>query len=39
VSLAHGCALQAVIDPRHFSVLQHVEAASGLLDGMSAFDA
>jgi AcrR family transcriptional regulator len=34
VSLAHGCALQAVIDPKHFSVLQHFEAASGLLDGL-----
>jgi TetR/AcrR family transcriptional repressor of bet genes len=34
VSLAHGCALQAVIDPKNFSVLQHFEAASGLLDGL-----
>lgn len=34
VSLVHGCALQAVIDPKNFHVLQHFEAASGLLDGL-----
>ena len=34
VSLVHGCALQAVIDPKSFSVLQHFETASGLLDGL-----
>ena len=34
VSLVHGCALQAVIDPKNFRVLQHFEAASGLLDGL-----
>jgi len=32
VSLVHGCALQAVIDPKSFSVLQHFETASALLD-------
>jgi len=34
VSLVHGCALQAVIDPKSFSVLQHFETASRLLDGL-----
>ena len=34
VSLVHGCALQAVIDPKNFSVLQHFETASGLLDAL-----
>ena len=34
VSLVHGCALQAVIDAKNFSVLQHFEAASSLLDGL-----
>lgn len=34
VSLVHGCALQAVIDPKSFSVLQHFETASALLDGL-----
>src|SRR5690242_18545656 len=34
VSLVHGCVLQAVIDPRNFSVLQHFETASGLLDAL-----
>ena len=34
VSLVHGCALQAVIDPKNFGVMQHFEAASGLLDGL-----
>jgi AcrR family transcriptional regulator len=36
VSLVHGCALQAVIDPKNFSVSRHVDAASGLADGLSA---
>jgi TetR/AcrR family transcriptional regulator, transcriptional repressor of bet genes len=34
VSLVHGCALQAVIDPKNFSIRRHVEAASGLVDGV-----
>jgi len=34
VSLVHGCVLQAVIDPKNFSVLQHFETASGLLDAL-----
>jgi len=34
VSLVHGCALQAVIDPKSFSVLQHFETASALFDGL-----
>jgi AcrR family transcriptional regulator len=34
VSLVHGCALQAVIDPRNFSIRQHVEAASRLVNGV-----
>jgi|SRR5689334_10266414 len=34
VSLVHGCALQAVIDPKSFSVLRHFETASALLDGL-----
>jgi len=33
VSLAHGCALQAVIDPKRFDAHQHFDAAAGLLDG------
>jgi len=34
VSLIHGCVLQAVIDPKNFSVLQHFETASSLLDAL-----
>lgn len=34
VSLVHGCVLQAVIDPKNFSVLQHFETASALLDAL-----
>jgi hypothetical protein len=34
VSLVHGCALQAVIDPKNFSIRCHVEAASGLASGL-----
>ena len=34
VSLVHGCVLQAVIEPKHFSVLQHFETASELLDAL-----
>ncbi|HEY2852336.1 MAG TPA: TetR/AcrR family transcriptional regulator [Gemmatimonadaceae bacterium] len=34
VSLVHGCALQAVIDRKSFSVHQHFESASGLLEGL-----
>ena len=33
VSLIHGCALQAVIDPKAFSVQQHFETAARMLDG------
>ena len=32
VSLIHGCALQAVIDPRAFSVQQHFDTAVRMLD-------
>jgi TetR/AcrR family transcriptional repressor of bet genes len=35
VSLIHGCALQAVIDPREFDVQRHVEAAVRLLDDVA----
>jgi TetR/AcrR family transcriptional regulator, transcriptional repressor of bet genes len=38
VSLVHGCALQAVIDAKNFSVRQHFEAASGLLDDSARLD-
>jgi TetR/AcrR family transcriptional repressor of bet genes len=34
VSVIHGCALQAVIDPGAFSVRQHVDAATRLFDGL-----
>jgi TetR/AcrR family transcriptional regulator, transcriptional repressor of bet genes len=34
VSLIHGCALQAVIDPKAFSVQQHFDAAARMLDGL-----
>jgi AcrR family transcriptional regulator len=34
VSVIHGCALQAVIDPSAFSVRQHVDAAARLFDGL-----
>ena len=33
VSLIHGCALQAVIEPRAFSVQQHFDTAVRMLDG------
>ena len=33
VSLIHGCALQALIDPRAFSVQQHFDTAVRMLDG------
>jgi TetR/AcrR family transcriptional regulator, transcriptional repressor of bet genes len=32
VSLVHGCALQAVIDPKGFDVRQHFDAAARMLD-------
>jgi AcrR family transcriptional regulator len=35
-SLIHGCALQAVIDPKGFSVQQHFDAASRMLDGIGS---
>jgi hypothetical protein len=34
VSLIHGCALQAVIDPKAFIVQQHFDAAARMLDGL-----
>jgi TetR/AcrR family transcriptional regulator, transcriptional repressor of bet genes len=34
VSLIHGCALQAVIDPNTFSVRQHFDAAALMLDSL-----
>lgn len=36
VSLVHGCALQAVIDPKGFSVQQHFDAAAHLLEQLAA---
>ena len=36
VSLIHGCALQAVIDPTAFSVEQHFDTAARMLDGLGA---
>jgi AcrR family transcriptional regulator len=35
VSLVHGCALQAVIDPRQFDVHRHKDAAIRLLDNLA----
>ena len=35
VSLIHGCALQAVIDPKGFDVRQHFDAAARMLDRLS----
>ena len=34
VSLIHGCAFQAVIDGKAFSVQQHFDAAARMLDGL-----
>jgi TetR/AcrR family transcriptional repressor of bet genes len=36
VSLIHGCALQAVIDPKGFDVRQHFDAAAQMLDRLSS---
>jgi AcrR family transcriptional regulator len=36
VSLIHGCALQAVIDPKGFDVEQHFDAAAQMLHRLSA---
>lgn len=33
VSLIHGCALQALIDPKGFSVQQHFDTAARMLEG------
>jgi hypothetical protein len=33
VSLIHGCALQALIEPKAFSVQQHFDTAARMLDG------
>lgn len=33
VSVIHGCALQAVIDPKAFSVQQHIDTAARMLAG------
>jgi len=35
VSLIHGCALQAVIDPKGFDVRQHFAAAAQMIDRLS----
>jgi TetR/AcrR family transcriptional repressor of bet genes len=35
VSVVHGCALQAVIDPKGFSVQQHFAAAAALLERLA----
>lgn len=39
VSLIHGCALQALIDPKAFSVQQHFDTAVRMLDGLGAYEA
>ena len=36
VSLIHGCALQAVIDPKAFSVQQHFDTAASMLSGLGS---
>ena len=36
VSLVHGCALQAVIDPKGFDVQQHFAAAARMLERLAA---
>jgi AcrR family transcriptional regulator len=36
VSLIHGCALQAVIDPKGFDVQQHFAAAAQMLDRLAS---
>jgi AcrR family transcriptional regulator len=36
VSLIHGCALQAVIDPKGFDVQQHFAAAAQMIERLSA---
>ena len=36
VSLIHGCALQAVIDPKGFDVKQHFDAAAQMLDRLAS---
>ena len=36
VSLVHGCALQALIDPKGFGVQQHFDAAARLLEQLPA---
>jgi AcrR family transcriptional regulator len=36
VSLIHGCALQALIEPKHFDVEAHFAAASGMLRTLSS---
>jgi AcrR family transcriptional regulator len=36
VSLVHGCALQAVIDPKGFDVEQHFDAAAQMLDRLAS---
>ena len=35
VSFVHGCALQAVIDPKTFSVERHFEMAVRMLEGVA----
>jgi TetR/AcrR family transcriptional regulator, transcriptional repressor of bet genes len=35
VSLVHGCALQALIDPKSFSVQQHFNTAARMLDALA----
>jgi len=35
VSLVHGCALQAVIEPKDFDVQQHFDAAALMLDRLA----
>jgi AcrR family transcriptional regulator len=39
VSLIHGCALQAVIDPKGFDVRQHFAAAAQMIERLSVVNA
>jgi AcrR family transcriptional regulator len=39
VSLIHGCALQAVIDPKGFDVRRHFAAAAHMIERLSVVDA
>jgi AcrR family transcriptional regulator len=36
VSLVHGCALQAVIEPREFDIHEHIDAASRMIERLGS---